>query len=110
MGGVLLNIKDYKTRNDMKQLFKVHNLDLPATLRRTIENALTETEEEYKRDDMPTNIALQFQILPEKRRTMLPEDELLIRTMEWMLLVDHMRDDLVGAGNIVYKRFLCKQT
>lgn len=107
MGEVMLHVQDDKTRNDLIHLFKIHNLDIQATLKRTMENALTQTEEHYKHDEMPTNIALQLQYFPEQRNKIGSEDDRLIRTLEWMLLVPNMKDDLVTAAIVLYKRFYC---
>ncbi|KAF3901399.1 hypothetical protein AA313_de0205423 [Arthrobotrys entomopaga] len=105
MGEVLLHVINENTRDDMMRSFRSYGLDIKATLRRTMENAFVQTEDLYKHDELPIQILSEFSLSWQDRRKVQPEDEKLIRTAEWMLVVSDMKDDLMHAGVMMFKRF-----
>ncbi|KAJ6259523.1 hypothetical protein Dda_5160 [Drechslerella dactyloides] len=105
MGEVLLHVINENTRDDMVRSFRSYGLDVRATLRRTMENAFIQTEPFYKYDELPIQVLSEFSLPWQDRRKVQPEDEKLVRTAEWMLMVDEMKDDLLQAGVMMFKRF-----
>ncbi|EWC44361.1 hypothetical protein DRE_01187 [Drechslerella stenobrocha 248] len=105
MGEVLLHVIDENTRDDMIRSFRSYGLDIRVTLRRTMENAFIQTEAFYKHDELPIQILSEFSLPWQDRRKVQPEDEKLVRTAEWMLMVDEMKEDLLQAGVMMFKRF-----
>ncbi|EPS42823.1 hypothetical protein H072_3133 [Dactylellina haptotyla CBS 200.50] len=105
MGEVLLHVVTENTRDDMMRSFASYGLDVKATLRRTMENAFVQTEPLYKHDELPIQVLSQFSLSWQERRKVQPEDEKLIRTAEWMLVADDMKEDLLHAGVMMFKRF-----
>ncbi|KAK6353824.1 Nucleoporin nup84 [Orbilia blumenaviensis] len=105
MGEVLMHVTDESTRDDIIRSFQSYELDTQATLKRTMENAFIQTEVFYKHDELPIQILSEFSLSWQDRRKVQPEDEKLIRTAEWMLHVDEMKEDLINAGVMIFKRF-----
>ncbi|KAF3917147.1 hypothetical protein ABW20_dc0110299 [Dactylellina cionopaga] len=105
MGEVLLHVINGHTRDAMIRSFESYDLDIKATLRRTMENAFVQTEGFYKHDELPIQVLSEFSLSWQDRRKVQPEDEKLIRTAEWMLMVDDMKDDMLQAGVMMFKRF-----
>ncbi|EGX49966.1 hypothetical protein AOL_s00076g607 [Orbilia oligospora ATCC 24927] len=105
MGEVLMHVTEEATREDIIRSFRSYDLDTQATLKRTMENAFIQTEVFYKHEELPIQILSEFSIPQQDRRKVQPEDEKLIRTAEWMLHLDEMKEDLIHAGVMMFKRF-----
>ncbi|KAK6529291.1 Nucleoporin nup84 [Arthrobotrys megalospora] len=105
MGEVLMHVTHEQTREDIIRSFRSYGLDTQATLKRAMENAFIQTEVFYKHEELPIQILSEFSLSWQDRRKVQPEDEKLIRTAEWMLHVDEMREDLIHAGVMMFKRF-----
>ncbi|KAF3939550.1 hypothetical protein ABW19_dt0210403 [Dactylella cylindrospora] len=105
MGEVLLHVDGDTMRDDMIRSFNNYGLDIVSTLRRTMDNAFVQTAESYNHDELPIQVLSEFSLAWNARKKVEPEDEHLIKTAEWMLLVDGMKTDLIKAGVMMFKRF-----
>ena len=109
MGVILVKVTDEKTRIRLLGLMRNYNIDIPETLRHMMINVFELTEHVYLQIPLPswTGI-LNPTIGINDAEAVTEDDEMLIRALEWMLLVPTLKGQMMQDGCTVYTRFLGK--
>lgn len=110
MGKILVKVTSEPTRLKLLGLMKSYDIDIPETLKQMISIVFELTSKAYLSLPLPnwTGILSPRTTGINNTESLIEEDEILIRALEWLLLVPEMKGQMMQDGCIVYKRFLRK--
>ncbi|KAF8477383.1 nuclear pore protein 84/107 [Kalaharituber pfeilii] len=108
MGQIMVKVTNEETRTRLLGLMKTYGIDVSEALKHMINTVFVLTEPHYFRMPPPTWTGILDNSTTGiyDSSSITEEDRTMIRALEWVLLVPELREDMIGDGCIVYKRFL----